>query len=99
MLRPWTTAAWDWFFGPSADASAGGSPTWPGELTFANRKFRTPSEATSIGNILVQALALGHLNSLDDARKVVRESFTSETIQPYAAAWNSAYDRLQKWLG
>jgi rhamnulokinase len=58
-----------------------------------------PSEATSIGNVLVQALALGHLNSLEDARKVVRDSFTSELLQPYAAAWNSAYERLQKWLG
>jgi rhamnulokinase len=57
-----------------------------------------PSEATSIGNVLVQAMALGHLSSLDDARKVVRDSFASETIQPYAAAWNSAYERLQKWL-
>src|SRR5947207_10804154 len=57
-----------------------------------------PSEATSIGNVLVQALALGHLNSLEEARKVVRDSFASETIQPYAAAWNSAYERLQKWL-
>ena len=57
-----------------------------------------PAEATSIGNVLVQALALGHLNSLEDARKAVRDSFTSETIQPFAAAWNSAYERLQKWL-
>ena len=58
-----------------------------------------PSEATSIGNVLVQALALGHLTSLEDARKVVRDSFNSEIIQPYATAWNSAYERLQKWLG
>ena len=58
-----------------------------------------PTEATSIGNVLVQALALGHLNSLEVARKVVGDSFTSELIQPYAAAWNSAYERLQKWLG
>src|SRR5206468_2327271 len=58
-----------------------------------------PTEATSIGNVLVQALALRHLTSLEDARKVVRDSFKSEIIQPYAAAWNSAYERLQKWLG
>ena len=58
-----------------------------------------PTEATSIGNVLVQALALGHLNSLEDARKVVRDSFNSEIIQPYAAAWNSAYERLQKLFG
>jgi len=58
-----------------------------------------PTEATSIGNVLVQAMALGHLSSLEDARKVVRDSFNPEIIQPYAAAWNSAYERLQKWLG
>jgi rhamnulokinase len=58
-----------------------------------------PSEATAIGNVLVQAMALGNLNSLEDARKVVRDSFKSEIIQPYAAAWNSAYERLQKLFG
>jgi len=61
--------------------------------------FLGPSEATSIGNVLVQAMALGNLNSLEDARKVVRDSFKSEIIQPYAAAWNSAYERLQKLFG
>ena len=57
-----------------------------------------PAEATSIGNVLVQAMAMGHLKSLEEARAVVRDSFKSETIQPYAAAWNSAYERLQKFL-
>ena len=57
-----------------------------------------PAEATSIGNVLVQALAMGHLKSLEDMRAVVRDSFKTEVIQPYAAAWNSAYERLQKFL-
>ncbi len=54
-----------------------------------------PTEATSAGNMLVQALALGHLKSLDEARKVVRNSFTCEIIQPHAAAWEAAFQRLE----
>ena len=53
-----------------------------------------PAEATAIGNVIVQALALGHLQSLEQAREVVRKSFKTEAILPYAAAWESAYDRL-----
>jgi rhamnulokinase len=34
-----------------------------------------PVEATAIGNVLMQAIALGHLGTLDDARAVVRASF------------------------
>ncbi|NIV36857.1 MAG: rhamnulokinase, partial [Anaerolineae bacterium] len=34
-----------------------------------------PVEATAIGNILVQALALGHVASLSEARALVRRSF------------------------
>jgi len=41
-----------------------------------------PVEATAIGNILMQARASGHIKSLDQARKVVRSSFTCETYQP-----------------
>ena len=55
-----------------------------------------PTEATAAGNVLVQALALGHLPSLDQARKIVRDSFDVEIIQPHAAAWIAAYERLEK---
>jgi hypothetical protein len=48
MLRPWTTVVSDWFFGPFDVGSVGGSPTWPNELTFGNRRFRTSSAAISI---------------------------------------------------
>ena len=52
------------------------------------------ADTTAIGNVIVQALALGHLESLEQAREVVRNSFKTETILPYAAAWDTAYDRL-----
>jgi rhamnulokinase len=57
-----------------------------------------PAEATSVGNVLVQAMALGHVKSLPDARQIVRDSFKLETIQPHAAAWSSAFQRLEKLL-
>jgi rhamnulokinase len=53
-------------------------------------------EAAATGNIVVQALALGHLQSLEQAREIVRNSSKSETLIPYATAWDTAYDRLTR---
>jgi rhamnulokinase len=54
-----------------------------------------PVEATAIGNVLMQAIALGHLNTLDDARAVVRASFTPETYHPAGKdGWDEAYAKL-----
>jgi rhamnulokinase len=58
-----------------------------------------PVEATAIGNILMQAIALGHIGSLADARSVVRQSFVPEIYTPTPAArssWDSSYLLLQK---
>ena len=55
-----------------------------------------PEEATAMGNIMVQAIALGHVSSLEEARRIVRESSRFETIQPGAEAWNRAFARLEK---
>jgi rhamnulokinase len=51
-------------------------------------------DATAVGNIIVQAMALGHFSSHEDARETVRQSCKMETISPYASAWNAAYDRF-----
>lgn len=54
-----------------------------------------PVEATAIGNILMQAIALGHLDDLSTARQVVRQSFDVETYQPQdRQAWDEAYRRF-----
>ncbi len=45
-----------------------------------------PTEATAIGNILVQAIAAGELKDLSDGRNVVRESFELERFVPQAIA-------------
>lgn len=41
-----------------------------------------PSEATAIGNIMMQAKALGFVSSHAEIRKIIRNSFESATYQP-----------------
>jgi rhamnulokinase len=58
-----------------------------------------PVEATAIGNVLVQAMGLGLLGSLADAREVVRQSFEVRTYEPRNAdAWQAPYARFLTWL-
>jgi rhamnulokinase len=55
-----------------------------------------PSEATAIGNLLIQAVALNHLSSIADVRRVVRHSFPVRTYVPMEeSTWQRAYDRFQ----
>lgn len=54
-----------------------------------------PVEATAIGNILMQMIALGQLGSLAEGRALVRRSFTPQIYQPFpGAAWDINYERL-----
>lgn len=56
-----------------------------------------PVEATAIGNILMQAIGMKHLDSLAEAREVVRASFKPETYEPKNTEdWEQAYSRFQK---
>ncbi len=41
-----------------------------------------PVEATAIGNVLMQHITLGDISSLQEARKLVRRSFQTETYHP-----------------
>jgi rhamnulokinase len=51
-----------------------------------------PVEATAIGNLLVQAMALGHIANLAEGRALVRRSFEVETYVPQGTtAWDEAY--------
>jgi rhamnulokinase len=57
-----------------------------------------PVEATAIGNILVQALALGHIATLAQGRALVRRSFKVETYEPAGTtAWDEAYERYLRF--
>lgn len=54
-----------------------------------------PVEATAAGNLLVQAMALGHVADLAEVRAIVRRSFPVETWKPQdAATWEAAYRRF-----
>lgn len=54
-----------------------------------------PIEATASGNVLMQAIALGHLASVAEARQVVRASFPLVTYEPReTSAWDDAYARF-----
>lgn len=56
-----------------------------------------PVEATAIGNLLVQAIALGELASLRDARAVIRGSFSVEEHEP-GADWAEPAARFDALL-
>ena len=56
-----------------------------------------PSEATAIGNIMVQALALGHVGTLKEIREVIRDSFEPVRYEPQdGEMWEGAYGRFRK---
>jgi rhamnulokinase len=59
------------------------------------RVLAGPVEATAIGNVLVQAVGLGLLGSLADAREVVRRSFEVRPYEPRKPeAWQEPYGRF-----
>jgi sugar (pentulose or hexulose) kinase len=62
----------------------------------AGRRVVTgPVEATAAGNVMMQAMALGHIASLEEGRQIVRNSFDVTPYEPSGeATWDEAYDRF-----
>ncbi len=54
-----------------------------------------PVEATALGNVLIQALALGHISNWEAGRKLIARSFPMEVVTP-SSDWNPAADRFEK---
>lgn len=51
-----------------------------------------PVEATSLGNVLVQAMAMGAIKDLEEGRKVIKNSFDVARYEPEdSEAWDAAY--------
>ncbi len=70
-------------------ANASGRPVYAG-----------PVEATAIGNILVQAMALGEIKDIHEARQVVKNSFEVKRYEPVGTdAFDEAYSRYLAILG
>ncbi|MFA5588216.1 MAG: FGGY-family carbohydrate kinase, partial [Mariniphaga sp.] len=58
-----------------------------------------PTEATAIGNILMQAKAVGAVGSLSEIREVVRNSFDVNSFYPeFNAGWEKAYEKFSMLL-
>ncbi len=57
-----------------------------------------PEEATSIGNLMMQAIAAGEVANLAQAREVVRNSFQLKHYEPTqdSEAWDAAYEKFCK---
>ncbi len=54
-----------------------------------------PIEATVIGNIIMQAIGLGHIKDLAEGRQIIRNSFDIETYAPRQAnQWDKQFDRF-----
>lgn len=59
-----------------------------------------PIEATATGNCAVQLMALGHIKDLNEARKIILNSFESKFYEPQnTEAWDEAYERYKKIWG
>ena len=54
-----------------------------------------PVEATALGNVIMQGIALGHIESLERARDLVRSSFPPSVYSAgESKGWDQAYARL-----
>ncbi|MFS8501841.1 MAG: rhamnulokinase [Caldicoprobacter sp.] len=58
-----------------------------------------PTEATAIGNLMMQAKALGEVSNLHEIRQVIRDSFPTVDYLPQdVEVWDEAYERFLKVL-
>ena len=59
--------------------------------------YAGPVEATAIGNVLVQAMALGKVKSHAELREIVARSFPLTVYQPqHSAQWDEMYKHFLK---
>jgi rhamnulokinase len=58
-----------------------------------------PVEATALGNIAVQMLTSGAVESLAEARRIIERSFPVQRFEPtHAEAWADHYQRFQDYV-
>jgi rhamnulokinase len=57
-----------------------------------------PVEATALGNVMMQAIATGHLGSIAEGRAAIAASVPQEKFEPRpSAAWDDAYARFRNF--
>jgi len=58
-----------------------------------------PPEATTIGNILMQAIATGEIDTLQELRGIVRNSFKIKSFKPKnTSEWENSYKKYLKYF-
>lgn len=63
------------------------------------RVIAGPAEGSAMGNALMQAVALGELRDIAEARDVVRRSVEPAIYEPkHTQAWEDAYGRLVRYM-
>ncbi|MBN2003518.1 MAG: rhamnulokinase [Anaerolineae bacterium] len=56
-----------------------------------------PVEATALGNVLVQAIALGHIRNIHEGRWIIGQSSALRAVSPHDKdSWDAAYERYVK---
>lgn len=59
--------------------------------------YAGPTEATVLGNVSVQLIALGELSGVSEGRRAIAESFTpAEYLPAEGEAWAEAYERFRE---
>lgn len=58
--------------------------------------YAGPIEATALGNIAVQLMAIGEIKDLKEARKIIKDSFETKKYTPENVdAWQKAYEQYK----
>jgi rhamnulokinase len=61
--------------------------------------YAGPTEATAIGNIMMQAKAMGAVSSLCEIRQIVFDSFETKIFYPEdVILWNTEYQRYKDFI-
>jgi rhamnulokinase len=56
-----------------------------------------PTEATALGNAIVQFISLGEIGSLAEARQLLSRTVNTKTYEPHnTAAWDEPFDRFKQ---
>jgi rhamnulokinase len=59
-----------------------------------------PVEASAIGNLVVQYIALGQITDLKEARAIIKQSFPLQTYEPQQReSWEEAYASFRSLIG